>query len=120
MGIIKGIMAAKKLSVPELQALIRDAKSEIEKRHKRLDRVKVKIDTILKNEDVTLDDLYATRIPSKRPAGASRKRKVKPVYKSGKNTWTGRGRSPGWVVKICEKEGVDVTKFKTLSQYKIQ
>ena len=39
MGIVKGIMAAKKLSVPELQALIRDAKFEIEKRHKRLDRV---------------------------------------------------------------------------------
>ncbi|MED5554698.1 MAG: H-NS histone family protein [Pseudomonadota bacterium] len=112
-------MAAKKLSVPELQALIRNAKSEIEKRQKRLDRVKSKVDTILKNEGVTLDDLYATHIPSKRPVGARKKRKVKPVYKSGKNLWTGRGRAPGWVVKICEKDGVDVTKFKTLSQYKI-
>ncbi|MEC9239232.1 MAG: H-NS histone family protein [Pseudomonadota bacterium] len=112
-------MAAKKLSVSELQALIRNAKSEIEKRQKRLDRVKSKVDTILKNEGVTLDDLYATHIPSKRPVGARKKRKVKPVYKSGKNLWTGRGRAPGWVVKICEKDGVDVTKFKTLSQYKI-
>ncbi len=50
-------MAAKKLSVSELQALIRNAKSEIEKRQKRLDRVKSKVDTILKNEGVTLDDL---------------------------------------------------------------
>ena len=112
-------MAAKKLSVSELQALIRNAKSEIEKRQKRLDRVKSKVDTILKNEGVTLDDLYATHIPSKRPVGARKKRKIKPVYKSGKNLWTGRGRAPGWVVKICEKDGVDVTKFKTLSQYKI-
>ncbi len=112
-------MAAKNLSVSELQALIRNAKSEIEKRQKRLDRVKSKVDTILKNEGVTLDDLYATHIPSKRPVGARKKRKVKPVYKSGKNLWTGRGRAPGWVVKICEKDGVDVTKFKTLSQYKI-
>ena len=112
-------MAAKKLSVSELQALIRNAKSEIEKRQKRLDRVKSKVDTILKNEGVTLDDLYATHIPSKRPVGARKKRKVKPVYKSGKNLWTGRGRAPGWVVKICEKDRVDVTKFKTLSQYKI-
>ena len=112
-------MAAKKLSVSELQALIRNAKSEIEKRQKRLDRVKSKVDTILKNEGVTLDDLYATHIPSKRPVGARKKRKVKPVYKSGKNLWTGRGRAPGWVVKICEQDGVDVTKFKTLSQYKI-
>ena len=112
-------MVAKKLSVPELQALIRNAKSEIEKRQKRLDRVKSKVDTILKNEGVTLDDLYGTHIPSKRPVGARKKRKVKPVYKSGKNLWTGRGRAPGWVVKICEKDGVDVTKFKTLSQYKI-
>ena len=119
MGIVRGIMAAKKLSVSELQALIRNAKSEIEKRQKRLDRVKSKVDTILKNEGVTLDDLYATHIPSKRPVGARKKRKVKPVYKSGKNLWTGRGRAPGWVVKICEKDGVDVTKFKTLSQYKI-
>ena len=120
MGIVRGIMAAKKLSVSELQALIRNAKSEIEKRQKRLDRVKSKVDTILKNEGVTLDDLYATHIPSKRPVGARKKRKVKPVYKSGKNLWTGRGRAPGWVVKICEKDGVDVTKFKTLSQYKIR
>jgi len=119
MGTVRGIMAAKKLSVSELQALIRNAKSEIEKRQKRLDRVKSKVDTILKNEGVTLGDLYATRIPSKRPVGARKKRKVKPVYKSGKNLWTGRGRAPGWVVKICEKDGVDVTKFKTLSQYKI-
>ena len=119
MGLVIGIMAAKKLSVSELQALIRDAKSEIEKRQKRLDRVKSKVETILKNEGVTLDDLYATHIPSKRPVGARKKRKVKPVYKSGKNLWTGRGRAPGWVVKICEKDGVDVTKFKTLSQYKI-
>ncbi|MBN84747.1 MAG: hypothetical protein CMD56_03355 [Gammaproteobacteria bacterium] len=119
MGTVRGIMAAKKLSVSELQALIRNAKSEIEKRQKRLDRVKSKVDTILKNEGVTLDDLYATHIPSKRPVGARKKRKVKPVYKSGKNLWTGRGRAPGWVVKICEKDGVDVTKFKTLSQYKI-
>ena len=119
MGIVRGIMAAKKLSVSELQALIRNAKSEIEKRQKRLDRVKSKVDTILKNEGVTLDDLYATHIPSKRPVGARKKRKVEPVYKSGKNLWTGRGRAPGWVVKICEKDGVDVTKFKTLSQYKI-
>ena len=112
-------MAAKKLSVSELHALIRNAKSEIEKRQKRLDRVKSKVDTILKNEGVTLDDLYATHIPPKRPVGARKKRKVKPVYKSGKNLWTGRGQAPGWVVKICEKDGVDVTKFKTLSQYKI-
>ena len=42
-------MVAKKLSVSELQAVIRDAKSEIDRRQKRLDRVKAKIDTILKN-----------------------------------------------------------------------
>jgi len=113
-------MVAKKLSVSELQAVIRDAKSEIDRRQKRLDRVKTKIDTILKNEGVTLSDLYSTRTPSKSPAGVRRRRKVKPVYKSGKNAWTGRGRAPGWVVKICEKDGIDVAKFKTLPQYKIR
>ena len=113
-------MVAKKLSVSELQAVIRDAKSEIDRRQKRLDRVKAKIDTILKNEGVTLGDLYSTGTPSKRPAGARRKRKVKPVYKAGKNLWTGRGRAPGWVVKILEKDGIDVTKFKSLPQYKIR
>ena len=46
MGIIKSVMAAKKLSVSQLQTLIRDAKSEIDSRQKRLDRVKTKIDTI--------------------------------------------------------------------------
>ena len=120
MGIIKSVMAAKKLSVSQLQALIRDAKSEIDRRQKRLDRVKTKIDTILKKEGVTLGDLYSTRTPSKRPSGARAKRKVKPVYKFSNNQWTGRGRAPGWVVKICEKDGIDVSKFKTLSQYKIR
>ena len=120
MGIIKSIMVAKKLSVSELQAVIRDARSEIDRRQKRLDRVKAKIDTILKKEGVKLGDLYSARTPSKSPVGVRRRRKVKPVYKSGKNTWTGRGRAPGWVVKICEKDGIEVAKFKTLPQYKIR
>ena len=113
-------MAAKNLSVTELQALIRDAKSEIGRRQKKLDRVKAKIDRILKNESLSLADLYSPAKKPKKQAGARAKRKVKPVYKSGKNMWTGRGRAPGWVVKICEKDGIDVSKFKSLAQYKIR
>ena len=113
-------MAAKNLSVTELQALIRDAKSEIDRRQKKLDRVKAKIDKILKNEGLSLADLYSSAKMPKKPAGVRAKRNVKPVYKSGKNTWTGRGRAPGWVVKICEKDGIDVSAFKSLSQYKIR
>ena len=113
-------MAAKNLSVTELQALIRDAKSEIDRRQKKLDRVKAIIDKILKNEGLSLADLYSSAKMPKKPAGVRAKRKVKPVYKSGKNTWTGRGRAPRWVVKICEKDGIDVSAFKSLSQYKIR
>ena len=38
-----------------------------------------------------------------------------PVSKEG---WSGRGRPPRWVTEICERENIDVIKFKSDDRFK--
>ena len=47
------------------------------------------------------------------------RQRVKPKYinPNGKNGWSGRGRSPAWVLDICQKEGIDLAAFKKDSRF---
>lgn len=46
---------------------------------------------------------------------------VAPKYlnPNGKERWTGRGRTPGWVMNICEQENIDIENFKLDPRFKI-
>jgi DNA-binding protein H-NS len=46
---------------------------------------------------------------------------VAPKYlnPNGKEKWTGRGRTPGWVTNICEQENIDIENFKLDPRFKI-
>ena len=46
---------------------------------------------------------------------------VAPKYlnPNGNEKWTGRGRTPGWVMNICEQENIDIENFKLDPRFKI-
>ena len=46
---------------------------------------------------------------------------VAPKYlnPNGKEKWTGRGRTPGWVMNICEQENIDIENFKLDPRFRI-
>lgn len=50
-----------------------------------------------------------------------RRSSVEPKYlnSNGIEKWSGRGRAPQWVVKICERENISVENFKLNQRYKI-
>lgn len=122
----------KTLSVTELEKLTADAKAELtarKEKNKQIALVREQVDRKLAKAGLSISDLYPSLGKGKKATGAARKTKkparkksiVKPKYKdaSGRNKWTGRGRSPIWVREICEREGIDVMKFKSLDKYRI-
>ena len=72
--------------------------------------VKQKIETLLNNSGLTLNDVY----PSRATKGASKKGAkgvVAPKYRNPSNaseTWSGRGRQPAWFAKALKRRGVTV------------
>ena len=123
----------KKLSIKELKELSKDAKEELiarVKRDKEIVKTRTQVERRLAKSGLTIADLYPLLGAGRKAPKAGQKKKkrvkkrppVKPKYKdrSGKNKWSGRGRSPAWVTKICENKGIDVAKFKTLATYQIQ
>lgn len=101
-----------KLSVPELHALREDAAHEIEKRAKE-DRVALlaSFEQQAKEKGFSLADLLTARATEKvagKKGGKTATGSVPPKYRNPKNaaeTWTGRGRMPGWVKAFKEVGG---------------
>ena len=124
----------KNLTVKQLKKLTEDAKKEItakRKKNKIIERVREQMERKLAKAGLSITDLYPTLEKGQKPVATKKKKKEKakagkramvaPKYKdaAGKNKWTGRGRSPLWVKEICERDGIDVMKFKALPQYRI-
>lgn len=95
------------LSPAELQALIKNAETQMESARKnQIQEVRGKIDAILKSSSLTLAEVYPTR------GGKAAKRSkstVAPKYRNPGNstqTWSGRGKRPLWFVEALKKRGV--------------
>ena len=104
----------KALSATELQALIQDASAHLEGARKNLVKdVRAKIDALLDESGLTLDDVYHRRVGGKAKTGKSgstlKGAKVAPKYRNPENpseTWSGRGRQPAWYAAALKKRGV--------------
>jgi DNA-binding protein H-NS len=99
----------KTLSPKELLALIANAKVQMhEAQATQVQTVKGKIETLLSNSGLTLDDVYSTR--GKKAAGKKRsKSSVAPKYQNPSDpsqVWSGRGRQPIWFSKALNRRGV--------------
>jgi DNA-binding protein H-NS len=95
------------LSPAELQALIKSAEAQMgEARKNHIHEVRAKMDALLANSGLTLDEVYPKRggKSAKGPKAA-----VAPKYRNPDNasqTWSGRGKRPLWFVDALKKKGV--------------
>lgn len=95
------------LSHAELQALIKHAEAQMESARKnQVHEVRAKIDAILTNAKLTLDEVY----PRRGGKGAKgTKAPVAPKYRNpndSNQTWSGRGKRPVWFNDALKKRGV--------------
>lgn len=95
------------LSHAELQALIVSAEAQMSSARKNhVQEVRAKMDALLHNARLTLDEVYPRR-GGKGSTGA--KSVVAPKYRNPENaaqTWSGRGKRPLWFVDALKKRGV--------------
>lgn len=94
------------LSPKELQNLIAQAQAQMEAaRTDHIQRVKAKIDGILKAEGLQLSDVYSARGGKRgKRAGAGVPKYRNPA--DATQTWTGFGKSPAWFQAALKKPGV--------------
>lgn len=95
------------LSHTELQALIKHAEAQMESARKdQIHEVRTKIDALLKNASLTLDEVY----PRRGGKGAKGTRAaVAAKYRNPNDpaqTWSGRGKRPVWFNEALKKRGV--------------
>jgi len=99
------------LSPAELKALILSAEAKMDSARKNhIQEVRSKIDSILKNADLTLGEIYP-----KLGGGRAKASKVAPAkYRNPadpRQTWSGRGKRPAWFVEAVSKRGVTPEKL---------
>ena len=103
----------KKLTAAQLNKMIKETRSEL-KRRENVNTATLEIHKILKKYNIDMQDIDVqalqktyVRKRQKKAAVSEKKRDqrsaVKSKYKDpdGTATWTGRGRTPSWVLGIC-------------------
>ena len=113
-------MDFKNLNTRQLKQVILEANDALSNRRK-IEKALIEIQRTIKKYKLSKDELEIalSSLQSSKGAAPSRpkaaRRKVSPKYQSqdGSKNWTGRGRTPGWVVEICQTKGLTVKKFKT-------
>jgi DNA-binding protein H-NS len=115
-----------KLSDLEILSLIERAKAELDRRkeHKK-EQLRAEIEAKLKSAGLDLGDLFENERKSMRGAGKSKEddgqKAVVAKYKNHVTgeTWSGRGRSPRWVVAILQERDWTVEEFKQSDEFLI-
>ena len=125
--------SVKKLSKKDLSLLISNASKELEAR-KRKELILKELQKVFDKHGVSrVEKLGLVKSLAKisRPSSGSvrvqakrtnKKRvAVRPKYRdpSSRDTWTGRGRAPKWVVALCEERKITLAAFKSSSDFAI-
>ena len=63
----------------------------------------------------------AIKMKAKERLKPDQRSSVAPKYlnPNGNEKWTGRGRTPNWVMNICEQEHIDIENFKLDPRFRI-
>ncbi len=114
----------KKLSIRQLNTMIDEVKAELGRRN-QLESAVSEIASVLEKYNLKTEDI--SLFTSDRPKVSGRKKKssgsqkigdkrhfVQKKYKDPNSnaTWTGRGRTPKWVLTICDAENLTLEDFK--------
>jgi DNA-binding protein H-NS len=120
-------MELNRLDAKQLKQVISDASSALNRRQK-IEKAMVEIQRISKKYRLSKDELKTVLVSVHSSKAVSTNKpksvraKVEPKYQSqdGAKTWTGRGRTPSWVVEICRSKGLTVEGFKSDPRFLIQ
>ena len=131
-----------KMTNSELERVLSEAKDELARRD-NMGKAIADIKKVLTKYKLQAEDIDWRQLNKKTKAGNKRKYsrksntavkikakgRLKPDQRSsvapkylnpnGKEKWTGRGRTPSWVVNICEQENIDIENFKLDPRYRI-
>jgi len=124
-----------KMTTSELEKILAEAKHELVWRE-NANKALAEIDKILSQYKLRVEDIdwrqlkkktqisdrtklgKRTNVPQekkarKRPKN-DRRSAVAPKYlnPNGEEKWSGRGRTPLWIIKICQQENIDIKQFK--------
>lgn len=115
-----------KLSDLEILSLIERAKTELDRRKEdKKDQLRTEIEAKLKSAGLDLSDLFENERTRSRGAGKSKEdggqSAIVPKFKNHLTgeTWSGRGRSPKWVVAILQEREWTVEDFKQSDEFLI-
>ena len=131
-----------KMTNSELERVLCEAKDELARRDNMskalADIKKILTKYKLRTEDINWLQLNKTtktgtkkKLSGKSNAAVKMKAKgrLKPDQRStvapkylnpnGNEKWTGRGRTPSWVMNICEQENIDIENFKLDPRFRI-
>ena len=107
------------LDAKQLKKIVIDANTALNRRQK-VEKTATEIQRIIRKHRLNKDDLkillsglQAVKTNSASKVKATRS-KVEPKYtnQDGSKKWTGRGRSPSWVIEVCQNEGITIEQFK--------
>lgn len=132
----------KKLSAIQLNKILGETQAEL-KRRENIDKAQKEIHAILKKYKITMAELESGST-GKRAASKARPAKKLAVRKNSAKTaksgsqkdnrsavsakyhnpqtgdkWSGRGRAPVWVARICQDEMMDIEKFKADPRFRL-
>ena len=111
----------------QLKQVIADAGSALSRRQK-VEKAMAEIHRVSKKYKLSKDELKTVlvSVQSSKAISTSKPKairaKVEPKYQSpdGAKKWTGRGRTPSWVVEICRSNGLTIEGFKSDPLFMIQ
>ena len=115
------------LNTKQLKKVISEASSALNRRQK-VEKAMIEIQRVAKKYKLSKDELKTllVSVQSSKAVSTSKPKsvraKVEPKYRSqdGSKKWTGRGRTPSWVVEICQSKGLTVEGFKSDSRFLIE
>ena len=123
-----------KLSSTELNDFLAKTEAEI-KRRSKIEKATVEVNKILTKYQISFNELYSglsgngntSKLKTKKNSKVKKRKEtdrrstVIPKYKDPKseNKWTGRGRTPSWVLELCEQENIQLVDFKNDPRFKL-
>ena len=120
-------MELNNLDAKQLKQVISDASSALNRRQK-IEKAMAEIQRVSKKYKLSKDELKTALVSVQSSKAVSTTKpksvraKVEPKYQSqdGAKKWTGRGRTPSWVLEICGSKGLTVEGFKSDPRFSIQ
>ena len=115
------------LTENELKTLQQKLADEL-KRRTQLTTAVTEIREVLNKYDISIEEVRSVinskpiRKDSVKRQRVGKRSVVAKKFKSlsGNDTWSGRGKPPRWVQRICESREITLAEFKALPEYKIK